>query len=113
MRKRPLRAAAVAVLAASAALASGRVDAAPVAAPNLLRAAIDRLALAEPAQFIYLGRPYCWYPYGWAGPGWYWCGYGTRAGFGWGGAYGWNGWVAPRAYGAMRVAPGYRFRRYR
>ena len=73
----------------------------------------DGLALIEPAQFIHLGRPYCWYPYGWAGAGWYWCGYGTRAGVGWGGAYGWNGWVVPRSYRAAGVAPGYRLRRHR
>jgi hypothetical protein len=107
-----LRLVTVAALTAGTVLASLRVEAAPVAAPTALHAAIDRLALAERAQFIHLGRPYCWYPYGWAGPGWYWCGYGTRAGFGWGGTYGWNGWIAPRSYGAMRIAPGYRFRRY-
>jgi len=88
---------------APAAAAAG----APAAAP--IRAAADALALAQPAQFIYLGRPYCWYPYGWAGAGWYWCGYGTRSGLGWGGAFGWNGWAIPRSYGATRIAP----RRYR
>jgi hypothetical protein len=105
--------AAFAAIATLAPVASGRVEAAPLAAPAALHAATDRLALPEPAQFIYLGRPYCWYPYGWAGAGWYWCGYGTRAGLGWGGAYGWNGGAAPRSYGAVRIAPGYHFRRYR
>jgi hypothetical protein len=104
---------AFAAIATLGAGASGRAEAAPLAAPGALHAAIIRLALREQAQFIYLGRPYCWYPYGWAGAGWYWCGYGTRAGLGWGGAYGWNGWIAPRSYGAIRVAPGYRFRHYR
>jgi hypothetical protein len=102
----------VAGLAGGAALASGRLLAAP-ATPGTLHVASNRLALFAPAQFMYLGRPYCWYPYGWAGAGWYWCGYGTRVGLGWGGAYGWNGWVAPRDYGAMHIPPGYRFRRYR
>jgi len=111
MGKLVLRLASIAALAASATVASGCVEAAPIAAPNVIDS--SRFALAQPAQFIYLGRPYCWYPYGWAGAGWYWCGYGTRAGFGWGGVYGWNGWVAPRGYRAARVAPGYRFRRYR
>src|SRR5215472_13092968 len=69
----------VAGLAGGAALASGRLLAAP-AAPGTLHAASNRLALFAPAQFMYLGRPYCWYPYGWAGAGWYWCGYGTRVG---------------------------------
>ena len=96
----------VTVAALGAALACGRAHAAP-AAPDVIAAP---LALAEPAQFIYGGRPYCWYPYGWAGAGWYWCGYGTYVGVGWGGAYGWNGWVVPRHYRAARVAPPYRFR---
>jgi hypothetical protein len=103
VRKWGLRLVAVAVL--GAALAGGRADAAP-AAPRAI--AID-FARAEPAQFVYRGRPYCWYPYGWAGAGWYWCGYGTYAGVGWGGSYGWNGWVVPRHYRAARVAHPYRF----
>jgi hypothetical protein len=113
MRRLLLRLLCMAALATGSALvSSSHLEAAPVA-PAALGAAIGRLALSAPAQFMYLGRPYCWYPYGWAGPGWYWCGYGTRVGLGWGGAYGWNGWVAPRSYGAMRIPPGYRFRRFR
>ena len=112
MRRLVLRLLCMTALATGAAFATGPLEAVPVA-PAALHAAIERLALAAPAQFMYLGRPYCWYPYGWAGPGWYWCGYGTRVGVGWGGTYGWNGWVAPRSYGAMRIPPGYRFRRYR
>ena len=50
--------------------------------------------------------------YGWAGPGWYLCGYGTRAGLGWGGGYGWNAWVLPRSYRARPAVPGYRYRHY-
>jgi hypothetical protein len=102
-----LRLAVVAAWAASATSGS----ASPIAAPDSIRS--QGLALAQPAQFIYLGRPYCWYPYGWAGAGWYWCGYGTRVGFGWGGTYGWNGWIVPRSYRAARMPPGYRFRPYR
>ena len=97
-------------LAMSASAAGAPVKAAPVASPLAIKLAADRIALTQPAQYIYLGRPYCWYPYGWAGAGWYWCGYGTRAGLGWGGLYGWNGWAVPRRYGTAR-APGYRFRR--
>ena len=96
----------VSVAALGAALACGRAHSAP-AAPGVIAAPV---ALAEPAQFIYGGKPYCWYPYGWAGAGWYWCGYGTYVGVGWGGAYGWNGWAVPRHYRAARVAPPYRFR---
>ena len=105
MRKVGLRLVAVAALSAGAALAGGRADAA-AAAP---RAIATDFALAEPAQFIYRGKPYCWYPYGWAGAGWYWCGYGTYSGVGWGGSYGWNCWVVPRHYRATRVAHPYRF----
>jgi len=107
MRGLVLRLAAVVALAASATSGS----ATPVAAPAAVQ--VQELALAQPVQFIYLGRPYCWYPYGWAGAGWYWCGYGTRVGFGWGGPYGWNGWVVPRGYRAARIPPGSRFRPYR
>jgi hypothetical protein len=38
------------------------------------------------------GRNYCWYPGGWRGPGYYWCGYAWRRGYGWGGPVGWHGW---------------------
>jgi hypothetical protein len=107
MRRAGLRLAAVGALTAT--LAGGHVDATPIAAPHAVDA--DALALAQPAQFFHLGKPYCWYQYGWAGPGWYWCGYGTRIGLGWGGVHGWNGWVVPRSYRAVRMAPGQRFRR--
>ena len=110
MRKPVLRFAIIAALAASAMLAIPRVEAVPIAALRAVHA--DGLALTEPVQFIYLDKPYCWYPYGWSGAGWYWCGYGTRAGIGWGGLYGWNGWVVPRRYRTARLAPGYRFRRH-
>src|SRR5260370_42328500 len=92
----------VRVAALGAALTGGCAHAAP-AAPDVIAAPV---ALAEPAQFIHGGRPYCWYPYGWAGAGWDWCGYGTHVGGGWGGAYGWErggaGAAPPRR---ARVAP--------
>ena len=46
----------------------------------------------EKAQFFFGGRNYCWYPNGWQGPGFYWCGYAWRTGSGWGGPEGWHGW---------------------
>jgi hypothetical protein len=53
----------------------------------------DQQALIEPVQFyLYGGRHYCWYDDGWHGPGYYWCGYAFRRGFGWGGGFGWHGW---------------------
>ncbi len=44
------------------------------------------------AQFVFGGRNYCFYPNGWNGPGFYWCGYAFRRGLGWGGGAGWHGW---------------------
>ena len=111
MRRFVLRLATIAAAAGTSILAGGHLQATPIAAPDAIHA--DGLAVVARAQFIHLGQPYCWYPYGWAGAGWYWCGHGTRVGFGWGGAYGWNGWTVPRSYSAMRVAPGYRLRRFR
>ncbi|MEJ0065883.1 MAG: hypothetical protein WDM85_10990 [Caulobacteraceae bacterium] len=46
----------------------------------------------QDAQYLWGGRNYCWYPGGWRGPGYYWCGYAWRRGFGWGGPIGWHGW---------------------
>ena len=46
----------------------------------------------EQAQFFFLGHDFCWYDYGWRGPGWYWCNYAWRSGYGWGGGDGWRGW---------------------
>jgi hypothetical protein len=43
-------------------------------------------------QYFWGGRQWCWYFDGWHGPGYYWCGYRWRRGFGWGGPAGWNHW---------------------
>ncbi len=48
--------------------------------------------VAVGAPYVWGGRNYCWYPGGWRGPGWYWCGYAYRRGYGWGGGAGWHGW---------------------
>ena len=50
------------------------------------------------AQWQFGGRNYCWYPGGWHGPGYYWCGYANRRGFGWGGPEGWHGWRSDRGF---------------
>jgi hypothetical protein len=71
-----------------------------------LRAAADKLASAETVQFIWNGRRYCWYPGGWRGPGWYWCGYAWRRGFGWGGPAGWHGWRRPGVHRPGLNRPG-------
>ena len=57
-----------------------------------LGTAARELSEIQQAQYYYGGRRYCWYPNGWQGPGWYWCGYGARVGYGWGGPVGWRGW---------------------
>ncbi len=66
------------------------------AAPGDLSAGLGTVAidlnLVENAQFVYEGRNYCFYLNGWHGPGWYWCGYAFRQGYGWGGVEGWHGW---------------------
>ena len=50
-------------------------------------------ATLQQAQFLWGGRNYCWYDGGWRGPGYYWCGYAWRRGYGWGGPGGWHGWA--------------------
>ncbi len=52
----------------------------------------DDLDMLKKAQFFFGGRNYCFYFDGWHGPGWYWCGYAYRRGYGWGGPEGWHGW---------------------
>ncbi len=63
-------------------------------APQLIfgRDVTDEGSLFEQAQFFWGGQNYCWYYNGWRGPGYYWCGYAWRRGYGWGGPVGWNGW---------------------
>ena len=43
-------------------------------------------------DFLFEGHKHCWYEKGWHGAGWYWCGYATREGKGWGGPEGYQGW---------------------
>jgi hypothetical protein len=76
------------------------------ASPNdaLYRIGPSSTLALERIQFLYSGRNYCWYWDGWRGPGWYWCGYAFRRGFGWGGGEGWHGW----AHGG-RVGHGHAF----
>jgi hypothetical protein len=46
----------------------------------------------EDEYYWFDSHRYCWYDFGWRGPGWYWCGYGLSAGIGWGGPIGWHFW---------------------
>jgi hypothetical protein len=58
-----------------------------------MRAALDSLAVVEHVQYYrYGGHRHCWYDNGWNGAGWYWCGYGARRGYGYGGGEGYRGW---------------------
>jgi hypothetical protein len=93
---------------ATAALASACIAVASAAAAQLpqegtLGTSAAPPSAIEPAQFIFGGREYCWYPDGWHGPGFYWCGYAFRRGFGWGGGAGWHGW---RGGGGFHGRPG-------
>src|SRR3954452_15781995 len=86
MQRLIFRLATVSALAAGAMMIGGRAQAAALPGADGLRAAIDTSALTENVQlYVFGGRNYCWYDDGWNGPGWYWCGYRYRSGFGWGG----------------------------
>jgi hypothetical protein len=93
--KGSLRMRLLSTLAASALVASS-VFSAAIAAPMMDQTAVQQATSAfapiEKTQFLWGGRNYCWYPDGWHGPGYYWCGYAYRRGFGWGGGPGWHGW---------------------
>ena len=87
-----LAAASAISLAAGCALYAETIQAAPVfhgPQGSVLQSNI------QDVQFRFGGRRYCWYLAGWRGPGWYWCGYARRRGFGWGGGDGWQGWNSP------------------
>src|ERR1044072_2766432 len=77
-------------VALSAVAFANKADAAPLGAD--LGQAADGLSAVEPVQYFYGGRNYCWYPDGWRGPGFYWCGYANRVGLGYGGPVGWRNW---------------------
>jgi hypothetical protein len=83
----------LAAVAASVTMLGSRAEAASLPGQNGIRPAVDALALIEQAQvFVWGGRRFCWYDFGWNGPGWYWCGYAWRRGFGWGGPRGYRNW---------------------
>src|SRR5437868_9216815 len=96
------------VAIAASVIAMSKADAMPLGGG--LGQAADGLSTVEQTQFFYGGREYCWYPDGWHGPGFYWCGYAFRPGFGWGGPIGWRGWrgggIGPRFGGRGGVVVG-------
>jgi hypothetical protein len=97
-------------LALGSALAGGSAQAAIVGPEVIGAPAVGVGALLEPVQFRWGGYDYCWYPDGWRGPGWYWCGYAYRVGLGWGGPVGWNGWHFDRDDFRFRDRDDFRFR---
>jgi hypothetical protein len=83
----------LAAVTAGVTMMSARSDAAGLPGSRALSDAADAISLTEKAQvYFWNGRRYCFYPDGWQGPGWYWCGYAWRRGFGFGGGLGWRGW---------------------
>ncbi|MEA2880488.1 MAG: hypothetical protein QOF14_5684 [Hyphomicrobiales bacterium] len=92
MRKLVTGLATLAAIAAGVTVLSTRSDAAGLPGAAALNDAADTIALTESVQYYYGGRNWCWYDDGWRGPGFYWCGYRWRRGYGWGGGLGWRGW---------------------
>jgi hypothetical protein len=88
----------LALAAGSAAPLAGSAQAAIGDGALGLSAAAAQLAPVQKVQYVYGGQNYCFYPNGWRGPGFYWCGYGASYGVGWGGGYGWNGWGGGGVY---------------
>src|SRR5262249_22553084 len=87
---------------AAALLLSGAFPVAVHAVPvshSGIDAALQISSMLDQVAYQWAGREYCFYDDGWHGPGWYWCGYRLRSGFGWGGPTGWHGW---RTEGAIR-----------
>jgi hypothetical protein len=93
MRKLVLAAVSAVSLTAGAALFADHAQAAPLF--DGLQGVAPPSNIANVQFFFFQRHRYCWYWDGWRGPGWYWCGYEWRDGFGWGGAYGWEGWTFP------------------
>jgi hypothetical protein len=82
----------LALLVAGAFYGAG-AQAAPVGGAPNTNVQIDPHAMVEKAQvFFWRNRRYCFYWDAWNGPGWYYCGYAWRRGYGWGGSPGWHGW---------------------
>jgi hypothetical protein len=89
-------------LIAAALLMSGglpiSVQSSPISQSGI-EAALQDVSVVDQVQYRWAGHEFCFYDDGWRGPGWYWCGYRLRSGFGWGGPTGWHGW---RTEGVIR-----------
>jgi hypothetical protein len=71
---------------------AGLLAAGSAQAQNPVGETIGAVTTVAAAPFMFGGHNYCWYPGGWQGAGWYWCGYAYRQGIGWGGGEGFHGW---------------------
>jgi hypothetical protein len=91
MRKIETAFAAAAALGIAATLGTA-AGATPLSLSGQLNSATAQNGLVEKTAYVLAGRDYCFYPDGWRGPGFYWCGYAFRRGYGWGGPIGWHGW---------------------
>ena len=95
MRKLSMAKCRISLMSVGGLIAALCVSAEPAQAQSpydVLGAVAGAAAVAASAPYLYGGRQYCWYDDAWSGPGWYWCGYAYRTGYGWGGGNGWNGW---------------------
>ncbi|MGH6987046.1 MAG: hypothetical protein ACRED9_09460 [Caulobacteraceae bacterium] len=97
MRKVLISLAAATSLIALSAAGGASAQTSPQAIFGVDRAS-EAPALEQVQFFLFGGRNYCWYDYGWRGPGFYWCGYAWRRGLGWGGPWGWRGWHGHRGW---------------
>jgi hypothetical protein len=114
MRSLTMSAALVTAAVCASTFAASRADAATFGSASGLALAASVVDVTDNVQYVYGGRRHCWYADGWHGPGWYWCGYRLRHGYGWGGPVGWQGWAygpppprrpPPAVYGPRRHAP--------
>jgi hypothetical protein len=97
-----MRKLALGIAASTAMLAFAPLATAQTASDGRMIFGVETVGLPSPlqdVQFAFGGRNFCWYPGGWNGPGFYWCGYAYRRGFGWGGPAGWHGWHGGGGHG--------------
>ena len=106
MKKKIRLAFAVTATLGAGTIGMSTAQAAPVAISSQLGAVADSLNMIQKTQFIFEGKEYCWYDDGWHGPGWYWCGYALRQGFGWGGGFGWHHWRGGHRGGSRQPVHG-------
>lgn len=100
--------------AASALLLATGAASAQAASPLVVGVDHPGDAVLQDAQYVFRGHDWCWYDDAWRGPGFYWCGYAFRRGFGWGGPAGWRGWYGPGYWrGGVWIGPaGYAHREW-